>query len=245
MPPPPLPIVRRAPELLAPTHPTDLDAYRDTRLQYREEPRPRRPSSNRHSVSYDLGADVERVRVEPASSSRRRQSYYGQSAPSASTNSSGYEDKIREAASYQEEVAGPTAPLTAELLKKQQRQRRQAGSSRSTKSSGSRDESDYRKSATTRSSGPEDENVTIKVTGQARVVVRGAQIDCADGGEIEIKRQPKAIRNGSERSNSEYGGPRSDERRSRIDRPILSNATRTSSQHSYVRMPPPFAGGWL
>jgi hypothetical protein len=77
--------------------------------------------------------------------------------------------------------------------------------------------------------------------GQARVMVGGAQIDCTEGGEIEIKRQ-KSIRNGSERSNSEYGGTqRIDDRRSRLDRP--SGRSRKSSVsghsgHSYTRSSP-------
>jgi hypothetical protein len=213
-------------------------SYRDSRPLYREDPRPRRPSNNRHSVSYDLGNGPESVRVESANSGRRRQSFYDQPP---STGSGGYEEKLNQATSYQEDVAGPTVPLTADMLRKQQR--RQGGSSRSTKSSASRDESDYKKSATTRTtrsgSGNDDENVTIKVTGQARVMVGGAQIDCTEGGEIEIKQQ-KSIRNGSERSNSEYGGPRIEDRRSRINHP--TGRTRMSSQsgQSYTRSTPQY-----
>ncbi|RDL30128.1 uncharacterized protein BP5553_10406 [Venustampulla echinocandica] len=254
MPPPPRPILRRPVTEYAAE---SIDPYREGRTLIRDDSRPRQPSSHRNSVTYDLGHerepsrsrrpdsnrnsasydhivdDPERVRIETANHGRRRQSYYGQSA----SGSSGYEDKIRQAANYQEDVAGPSVPLTAEVLKRQQR--RQTGSSRSTKSSNSRDESDYRKSATTRTtrsgSGADDENVTIKVTGTARVMVGGAQIDCPDGGEIEIKkRQPKSLRNGSEMSGSEYGGQgQIDDRRSRVDRP--SGRSRLSSQHSYTR----------
>jgi len=233
MPPPPRPILRRP---VTEYSVDSIDApYREGRTLIRDDSRPRRPSSHRNSVSYDLGDGPEPVRVETANNGRRRQSYYGQTA---SAGSSGYEDKIREAASYQQDV-GETVPLTAEILKRQQR--RQAGSSRSTKSSASRDESDWRKSATTRTtrsgSGGDGENVTIKVTGLARVMVGGAQIDCPDGGEIEIKQQQKAIRNGSERSNSEYGGPpRIDDRRSRDERG--SGRSRMSSRHSYNRSKP-------
>jgi hypothetical protein len=147
------------------------------------------------------------------------------------------EDKMREASTYQEDVSGPSVPLTADALRYR---RRDAGSSRSTKSSGSRDESDYRKSATTRttrSGSGEDGDFTIKVKGgQARVMVGGAQIDCTDGGEIEIKRQ-KAIRNGSERSNSEYGG-RIEDRKSRLDRPQGRSRKSSISGHSYTRSTP-------
>ncbi|KAH8672071.1 hypothetical protein BGZ60DRAFT_527501 [Tricladium varicosporioides] len=280
MPPPPRPILRR-PVTDYPI--TPADPYpEEGRTLIRDEPRPRRSSSNRNSVSYDLPVRSDSrprrsnshrnsvsydqivdgmgsVRIETANNGRRRSSYYiapsetptsayGQSTynQSTSTGSSGYEDKVRMAASYQEDVAGPAVPLTADLLRKQQR--RQAGSSRSTKSSASRDESDYKKSATTRTtrsgSGNDDENVTIKVTGTARVMVGGAQIDCPDGGEIEIKRQQKSIRNGSEQSVSEFGdrpvqrriGDR--ERQSRADKP--AGRSRIGSQHSYTRESPKY-----
>jgi hypothetical protein len=81
-----------------------------------------------------------------------------------------------------------------------------------------------------------DENVTIKVMGQARVVVGGAQIDCNEGGEIEIKRQ-KSLRNGngSEQSNSEYGGGRIEDHRSRVER---RSSRSSQSGHAYTRSTP-------
>ncbi|KAG4430806.1 hypothetical protein IFR05_013705 [Cadophora sp. M221] len=221
---------------------------RDSRPEYREESRPRRPSANRHSVSYDLGS----VRIEAANSGRRRQSSYEH--PSSAGVSDGYEAKmqqasqyqgaayeakINQATSYQDDVAGGApVPLTAEVLRRQQR--KQGGSSRSTKSSGSRDESDYKKSATTRTtrsgSGDNDENVTLKVTGQTRVMVGGMQIDCADGGEISFQRQ-KSLRNGSERSNSEYGGGRIEDRQSRVSRPSGRSRMSSHSGESWTRTP--------
>jgi len=234
----------------------DPDPYHDGRTEYRREgSRPRRSSSNRHSVSYDLPRGDESVRVEAANSGRRRSGYY---EPPASTQASAYEDKLHKAATYQEDVGGPTVPLTAETLKRQQR--RHGGSSRSTKSSQSRDESDYKKSATTRTtrsmSNDNDENVTIKVTGTARVMVGGAAIHCDEGGEIEIKRQ-KSLRNGSEPPNSEYGGRegggggrgggggggRLEDRRSRLERPTLGRSNRSShSGQSYTRSTPLYPG---
>lgn len=226
--------------------PDDRDHDRDEdREQDSSRTRHRRSNSHRNSGAYnDIVTDMGRMSIETANNGRRRASYYGQSTAqsghTASTGSSGYEDKMREAAGYQDDVGGSSIPLTAEVLKRQQR--RQAGSSRSTKSSASRDESDYRKSVTTRTtrsgSGDNDENVTIKVTGTTRVVVGGARIECPDGGEIEIKRQ-RSMRNGSERSNSEYGVPiwgqqQIDDRRSRVDQPT-TNRARQSSQHSYTR----------
>lgn len=218
----------------------ELD-FRDTRTQYRDEPRPRRPSVNRHSVSYDLDRSSGGVRIEPANTGRRRQSWYDQTGSSGTGASSAYEDKLNQAASYQEDVAGPTVPLTAEVLKRQQR--REAGSSRSTKSSQSRDESDYKKSATTRttrSGSNDDENVTIKVTGTARVMVGGAQIDCADGGAIEIQRR-QSLRGGSERSGSDfgdkYGSRRIEDRQSRVTRPSARSRMSSQSGQSYTRTP--------
>ncbi|KAG4420955.1 hypothetical protein IFR04_005932 [Cadophora malorum] len=231
---------------------------RDVRPEYREEPRPRRPSVNRHSVSYDLG----NVRIEAANSGRRRQSSYEQPSSAGASDAyepkstyesklqqaaqyqgapagASYEAKLNSAASYQDDVGGgPTIPLTAEVLRRQQR--KQGGSSRSTKSSASRDESDYKKSATTRTtrsgSGDNDENVTLKVTGQTRVMVGGMQIDCADGGEISIQRQ-KSLRNGSERSNSEYGGGRIEDRQSRVSRPSGRSRMSSHSGESWTRTP--------
>ena len=237
MPPPPRPgILRKA----APEHAPELsdeDGHRERkeRSHLRDKPKTRRPSVSRHSVSYDFGQDAEHTRIETANNSRRRQSYYGQSASIGTGMSGGYEDKLNSAADYQADVAGPTVPLTAEVLKKQQR--RHGGSSRSTSS---RDESDYKKSQstrTTRSGSNDDENVTIKVVGHARVMVGGAQIDCGDGGEISISRQ-KSIRNGSERG-SEFGGQRQiDDRRSRVDKP--AGRSRMSSSHSYTRSSPQY-----
>jgi hypothetical protein len=240
MPPPPRPtsILRRPTTEYYADAPTP-SSYRGEGSVYRDDPpSTRRPSLRRNSVSYDIPDPYLATRVfETANAGRRRTSYYGPSTES--TGSSDYNSKVRDAQNYQEGVAGPTVPLTADMLKRQQRH---AGSSRSTKSSGSRDESDYRKSATTRTtrsgSGGDDGDVTIKVTGQARVTVGSAQIHCTDGGEIEIKQQ-KAIRNGSERG-SEYGGTQRDrdDRRSRVDRPPGRSRMSSSSKASYTRTTP-------
>lgn len=245
MPPPPRPgILRnRTTEYHPDTSVPDPPMYGERPSVRRTPSTHRTSSSHRNSVSYDLGSESERVRVETANTShRRRQSYYGQSASTGvGSSGSGWEDKAREATSYQEDV-GVSIPLTADALRA-----RQAGSSRSTKSSVSRDDSDYRKSATTRttrSGSGEDNDFTIKVKGgQARVMVGGAQIDCTEGGEIEIKRQ-KSIRNGSEHSNSEYGGtPRIDDRRSRLDRPMGRSRRSSVSGHSHARSTPQYPMG--
>jgi len=208
---------------------------RHSRTTYREAPQSRRTSTHRNSVSYDLDSDSHPVRVETANTShRRRESYYGPSASvdSGSGTGSPWEEQAKAAQTYQADV-GATAPLTQEMLKRAQRRQGQGGSSRT--SSGSHSESDYKKSATTRTtrsgSGQEhgDDSFTIKVKGgQARIRVDGAEIDCAEGGEVQVQRQ-KSIRNGSERSGSIYGSSHYDDRdrRSRADQP--SGRSRRSS----------------
>ncbi|KAI9649476.1 hypothetical protein NHQ30_002052 [Ciborinia camelliae] len=255
MPPPPVPskpIVRR------PT--VEMPVYDDSLSQYSVEevheepphpsPRPRRPSAHRNSISYDvsdLPREAERFRLETNSKNRHRQSYFGQSSSStqASTSgSSGYDAKLSAAANYLEEVSGPTIPLTAEALRKEQR-RQAGGSSRSTKSSGSRDLSDYRGTQTTRTTrSGGDDNVTIEVTGQAKVMVGGAEIQCEEGGKIHIHRTEK-IRDQSQASGSEYGlghGPKlidDRDRRGRLDRSdSQTTRSRMKSQHSYTRVSP-------
>ncbi|KAI6246840.1 hypothetical protein HI914_04969 [Erysiphe necator] len=151
-----------------------------------ESSRARRPS-----VSFDLSHKDENPKFEPpANSSRRRQCCYDQSTPESFTD---YESKLKMASSYQEEAMGPNAPLPKRLDAPQLRklQKRLDNTNRTSKSSASRDGSDLRKSETrtNRSGSPsEDQNVTIKVlTGSARVTLGGAQIDCSEGGAIEIK----------------------------------------------------------
>jgi hypothetical protein len=79
---------------------------------------------------------------------------------------------IRPAGIYQENVDGQPVPLTVEMLTRQQRRR--GGSSRSTKSDDSRDESDYKQQPAsaaigkTRSINSVGDNVTLKVTANDR-----------------------------------------------------------------------------
>lgn len=205
-------------------------------------PPARRPSLRRNSVSHlpDLDQVIRVPALETLNKGRRRASYYRPSNDSVDVSDS--DTKVRQAQNYQKDITSPEPlPLTTDMLKRQQH--RQISSSRSTKSSGSRDEPEYRKSATTRTtrsgSNGDDNNVTIKVTGTARVMVGGVQIDCSDSGEIEIKRQ-KSIRNGSEKA-SEYGGAQRDrmkDRRSKVDRPTGRSRLRSTSNHSHTRATP-------
>ena len=248
MPPPRRPSILRplTTEYYVPPDPPPRRESHDSRFVYRDDPPSlRRPNLRRNSVSYE-SPDSDRVRVlETANAGRRRTSYYGPVAGSSGSGSGDYvSDKVQQAQTYQEEVTGPTpVPLTADLLKRQQR--RQAGSSRSTKSSGSRDESDFRKSATTRTtrSGSNDDgpNITIKVTGNARVMHGATRIDCGDDAEIEIKHQ-KSVRNGSERG-SEYDDiqrDRIEDRKSRVERPQQRSRMSSKSNQSYTRTTTPW-----
>jgi len=215
----------------------DADLFRDISplTQYNYSPpaalqRTRRPSVGATSVSYDTGP----YRTEVATSRpNRRHSYLGNQSVSSG---SGYEDKMRQATAYQNDIdGGPTMPLTAESLRKASKN---GGSSRSTRSSGSHDESEYRRSATTRTTrssgnGGNDEDVTIRVKGQALLKVGGAEMQCQDGAEINITRGPGGYLGGSDKSS--YVDI--EDRRSRMERPQAR--IRSSSQAgSYPRSAP-------
>ncbi|KAI1336130.1 hypothetical protein F5Y15DRAFT_212902 [Xylariaceae sp. FL0016] len=143
------------------------------------------------------------------------------------------EKTMRDASAYQSEVSsGQNAALTTDALK----HFKNSTSSRSTRSSASRDESDYKHSVTTRttrsSSGSDD--ITIKVPSGTTVEVGGAKIHCRDGGDISLGRGATS-RGGSDRSTS-YG----DDRRSRAERSTTAR-TRSGSQAAYraLTAPPP------
>ncbi|KAK3325383.1 hypothetical protein B0H66DRAFT_121800 [Apodospora peruviana] len=185
----------------------------------------RRPSIDATSI-YDAG-DY-RTEVARANNGRasRRASYYGQSASSGS-----YEDKMRQAEMYQTDVTGaPKMQLTVDALRKAGRN---GGSSRSTKSSGSRDDSEYRRSATTRTtrSSAAEDDMTIRVKGNAVLEVGGANLRCQDGTEINISSRPgggptTGFRTSSDKSS--YMGQ--DERRARMERERPAIRNRASSQ---------------
>ncbi|KAI1100165.1 hypothetical protein F4804DRAFT_344921 [Jackrogersella minutella] len=169
------------------------------------------PSSRQRRQSFDADSTYEvgsAYELEPASRGRRN-SFYN------------LEEKVRDASRYQEDVSGgPAPPLTAEAL----RRVKNGGSSRSTRSSQSRDESDYKQSATTRTtrSSSGDDDITIKLPMGAVIEVGNTKIHCKDGGDINIGRN--APRGGSDNAASNY----SDERKSRGDR--AERRTRASSQ---------------
>lgn len=193
------------------------------------------PRSRQDSLSDDEDEsyidDYDKYQMEPASISRRTPSY-------------NYEDKIHSAARYQNDVGGP-APLTAETLKRV----KNGGSRGSTRSSESRDESDYKHSATTRTtrSASAEDDITIKLPEGAVVEVNGAKITVPGGGDVSLGRNNDASRGGSDRGTSVYEDDRKsraydddrrsraydDDRKSRHDR--LPIRTRASSQAAYPR----------
>ncbi|KAF4121822.1 hypothetical protein GMORB2_1662 [Geosmithia morbida] len=112
----------------------------------------------------------------------RRGSTYGGAALGTGGVSLTEENKYMDAVRYQEDVSGgPQMPLTAESLRKANKRGEGVASSRSTRSSASRDDSEYKRSNTTgltRSSNGNNDDFTIKVSGAAVVRVNGAEIQC-------------------------------------------------------------------
>ncbi|OAA66158.1 hypothetical protein ISF_03996 [Cordyceps fumosorosea ARSEF 2679] len=139
----------------------------------------------------------ENVDIIPAGRRNRRASTYGGPPRSAAQYA---DSKIRDAQDYQDAITGgPKMPLTAEMLQKATRGNT---GSQSTRSSGSRDDSEYRRSYTTgitrSSSGNGPEDVTIKF-GEAEFKVRGA----ADF-TFSSRAQSQQIRSGSDKSSTVF-----------------------------------------
>lgn len=195
----------------------------------------RPPSHRRGSSTYSRDG----YRIEPAPSRARRDSYIGSAGGSYSEHK--YEAAEDAALAYQNGVnGGPTMPLTAAALKAAKKSK----SSRSSGSSESRDESEFRQSATTRttrSSALDSEDVTIKVTGSAVLKIGNAEIQCQDGGEINITQAGRL--GGSDKASTIF----SDDRQTRRERlPIRARASSQadswarSQASSYDYPKPPF-----
>lgn len=188
-------------------------------------PRTRRPSMGATSIDYDSKPYITET---VHSSGGRRDSFY--TARSVSSGS-GLEDKLRLASSYQDEISGGVR-LTAETL--HEANRVGGPSSRSTRSSGSRDESDWRQSATTRTtrSSNEDDR-TMKVRGPAFIRMGETEVQCQVGAEVDITPRTSSRRAvGSDKSS--YVDP--DDRRSRFERPALRSRA-ASQTGSYAPHP--------
>ncbi|KAK5995893.1 hypothetical protein PT974_04311 [Cladobotryum mycophilum] len=192
--------------------------------------------ARRSSMAYEQhGMDI-----VPANSRGRRSSVYGASGlenGGVSLEDDRYFDAIR----YQDDVSGGSGmPLTAESLRRASK-RGEASSSRSTRSTESHDESEYKRSNTTgitrSSSGNNNNNnnnnnddFTIKVSGAAVVRVSGAEIECNDGGEITVssgRPQMGASRAGSDKESTVY--QLEDARSARFERKALTHRPRAPS----------------
>ncbi|KAF4957150.1 hypothetical protein FSARC_11386 [Fusarium sarcochroum] len=181
--------------------------------------------TRRGSVAYEhTGVDIVPART-------RRDSFYDHDLALGGGGVSLDEDKYLDAMRYQDDInGGPAMPLTAETLRKASNPRLGGGSSRS---SGSHDDSEYKRSNTTgltRSSSSDTDNVTIKVSGSAVVRVSGAEIQCGDGGEITFSSRPGGSRVGSDRASSIY---QLEDVPSRVERKALPYRPRTPSRSEY------------
>ncbi|KAK5652640.1 hypothetical protein OQA88_10233 [Cercophora sp. LCS_1] len=100
------------------------------------------------------------------------------------------EQRVRQGTLRREEASAGGGPLADEVSRTRERGRRSSRGNRSTRSSGS--ESDFRRTATTTTtttttrSSVGDEDVTIRVKGNAMLKVGEAEIQCLDGTEINM-----------------------------------------------------------
>lgn len=121
------------------------------------------------------------------------------------------EDKVKAAQQYQEDVDGPTNSLTADTLK-----RINKTPSKGTKSSHSKGESGYGRSAASRNSMDPDD-MTIFVKGMGSLTIGNAQLDIRDGAEIAIRTgSERNSRGGSDNASTAYAD---DSRTTRFERP--------------------------
>ncbi|KAI3401039.1 hypothetical protein diail_747 [Diaporthe ilicicola] len=177
-------------------------------------PHPARRPSTDSTTRYDMGHGY----AEVAGRRSRRNSYFGARRQSTDLE---VEDKYKSALQYQEDVDGPTNILTADTLR-----RINKTPSRSTKSSGSKGESGYGRSAATRNS-LDNDDMTIFVKGMGSLTIGNAQLDIKDGAEIAIRTNgsDRNSRGGSDNASSAYVD---DSRTARFERP--SQARRASSR---------------
>ncbi|CAK7566583.1 MAG: hypothetical protein SEPTF4163_004530 [Sporothrix epigloea] len=199
-------------------NPFDVDPYREYG------PVTHVPRSRHDSM--DSSLHESRPYTEVARTTRsRRNSLYGDH----SDVSSNMEDQLRLATSYQDERSGGLR-LTAEVLHEAGRRGPQ---SRSTRSSESRDESDWLPSATTRTTRSSNEDdLTIRVRGNAVFKYRDAEMQCQDGTEIQFRGPP----NNRRFSTTETGHyPEIEDSRSRFDRPALRDRAASRARSRYGR----------
>ncbi|KAF4591944.1 hypothetical protein GQ602_002243 [Ophiocordyceps camponoti-floridani] len=175
---------------------------------------PQAPNEQRRAMVARQGRasavyDQQGYAVVPATRRRRRSSLYA-TGPCGSGGASLGESKLNAAIKYQNDVnGGAKLPLTAETLRKATK-RGGVPSSRSTRSSGSRDDSEYRRSNTTSitRSACGNESITVKMSPNTVFRLDGAEMECAnsEGGEITWIRGISGgdSRAGSDRASTVY-----------------------------------------
>lgn len=189
------------------------------RYEYRPHP-VRRPSID-STVIYDMGPRY----AEVAGRRSRRNSTYG--ARNKSTERE-VEEKFQSALRYQQDFEdGPIDPLTTDSLR-----RLKKTSSEGTRSSDSRDETGYGRSAATTRNNYDNEDITILVKNTGSLSIGNAMLDIRDGAEINIRTggggtvgggSDRISHGGSDNTSTAY-----DDRRTRFERP--SAYGRTNSQ---------------
>ncbi|KAL1903072.1 hypothetical protein Sste5346_000356 [Sporothrix stenoceras] len=192
------------------------------------------PRTRRESIDPSLNEHRYYATEVARTTGSRRNSYYGEQSTSSG---SALEDKIRLASSYQEKKSGGLTSggmrLTEEML--YEASRRGGPKSRSTRSSGSRDESDWRQSATTRTTrSSNEEDMTIRVKGNAHFKFGDTEMHCQDGTEINIRNPPLSRRIGS---GDRPVYPELEDRRGRYDRPALRSRAPSQSGSFYAPRP--------
>lgn len=193
--------------------------------QYDYQPYPVRRPSVDSTAMYEMGPRF----AEIAGRRSRRNSHYGARAQSTERD---VEEKFQSALRYQQDLSdGPIDPLTTDSLR-----RFTKTPSGGTKSSGSRDESGYGRSAATgRTSVDNNEDMTILVKGTGQLSIGNAMLDIRDGAEINIRTggggsdRHSHGADGSDNASSAY-----DDRRTRYERPALRGRS-NSQAGSYSR----------
>lgn len=191
-------------------------------------PRPARRPSTDSTTMYDTGHGY----AEVAGRISRRNSHYGARRQSIDRE---VEDKYKSALKYQEDVDGPTNILTADTLR-----RINKTPSKGTKSSGSKGESGYGRSAASRNS-MDPEDMTIFVKGMGSLTIGNAQLDIRDGAEIAIRTNgsERNSRGGSDNASTAYAD---DSRTARFERPqarIRASSRAGSHSRGFAQHAPP------
>lgn len=208
------------------------------RYEYRPHP-VRRPSIDTTAV-YDMGPRY----AEIAGRRNRRNSAYG--ARNQSTERD-VEEKYQSALRYQQDLEGsPFDPLTSDSLR-----RLTKTPSGGTKSSDSRDESGYGRSAATTRNPYDNEDITILVKNTGQLSIGNAMLDIRDGAEINIRTGGGGtVGGGSDRishGDSDNTSAAYDDRHTRFERPSTRGRAKSQARsHSrgfpfqpHPQLPPP------